>query len=116
MPRKRRTKSEREEKWYESQRKAWEKFRPMLEGIGSFRDAFEVLKGMPAPDTPPRKYYTNLLYFVETLSPPGNSSYDEKFLYIGLVKKLADIGELSKQASLKVESSLRKAMENQFGW
>lgn len=114
MARRRKSKAERDQERYEQERLTWERFRPSLEAIRCKADAIEVLRGMPAPDTPFRKHYTNLLYFMDTFSPPGNSSSEEKALYIEVTKKMAEAGEMSEGAQQKIETELRAAMKNQW--
>ena len=113
MAKRPRTKAEREQERYELERKTWERFRPRLEGIACMADAIEVLKGMPAPDTPFRKHYTNLLWFMDTFSPPGNSSRAEKGLYIEMVKKMEKAGEIEEGKRQQIENELTSAMEKQ---
>ena len=114
MTRRRKSKAERRQERYEAEQREWELFRPKLEGLGSLADAVEVLKAMPLPDTPGRKFYTNLFYFVNHLSPPGASSYREKELYIRFIDTLERIGELNPDARKRVEAELRQAKEEKF--
>lgn len=114
MGRSRKSKAERDQERYEQLRLTWERFRPKLEAIRCKADAIEVLNGMPAPDTPFRKHYTNLLYFMDTLRPPGNSSGEEKALYIEVAKRMTEAGEISEGAQQEIEAELRAAMKNQW--
>lgn len=110
MAQRRKTKAQRDQERYEKEQRAWDLFRPQLETIGSVADAKKVLAGMPPPDSPGRKYYTNLGWFVDTFSPPGNSSAEEKGLYIEIIRKMDEQGELKEGAREQIEMGLRKAI------
>lgn len=110
MAQRRKTKAERDQERYERDGRAWDLFRPQLEAIRSVADAKRVLAGMPLPDSPGRKYYTNLGWFMDTLSPPGNSSAEEKGLYIEMIIKMDEGGELKEGTREQIEMGLRKAI------
>lgn len=116
MARRRKTKAERDLERDERDRRAWEIFRPQLEKIRCLAEAKSVLSGIPLPDSPGRKYYTNLLWFMDTFSPPGGSSAEEKRLYIEIVKGMDVAGELKEGVAPRVEESLKTAIEKQGYW
>ena len=116
MRRKRKTVAERRQERYEATQHAWEVFRPQLEALQSRAEAQKLLANMPLPDTPSRGFYTNLGWFIDTLSPPGNSTGAEKRLYIELTKKMDKAGELKTGACAAIEKSLLESLQNQVDW
>jgi hypothetical protein len=111
--RRRKTKAERDHEWREAERRVWEDFRPKLAAAQNRLDALKLVAETVPPDSPGRRYYMNLHFFLHSLTPPGGSNYAEKALYIQLVQKFDEAGELKPGAKDIIERSLRHAMEEQ---
>ena len=116
MRRRRKTKAERDQEWRETERRVWEKFRPKLEAAQSFADALKLVAETVPPDSPGRRYYSNLGFFLQSFTPPGGSNYAEKTLYLQFIQRLDSAGELKPGARETVEQALRRAMEEQGNW
>ena len=111
MRRKRKSKAERDRERYEAKVRAWELFRPRLAALSCYADVRKLLDDMPLPDTPSRSYYTNLLWFLDTFSPPGASSCEEKRLYIQLAERMDKAGELKSGVFASIKRSVEEAIE-----
>jgi len=116
MARRRKTKSERHQERIEAEQRAWELFRPRLDALQSRADALKLLTEAPPPDSPGRKYYSNLGFFLQGFTPPGGSSYAEKALYVQLIQRMDKLGELKPGARETIEQALRHAMEGVGNW
>lgn len=103
----------REQEWAESDRRVWEQFRPRLEALRSFPAAQALVKEAPPPDSPGRRYYSNLGVFLQAFTVPEGSSYAEKELYLRLIERLDAARALKPGAAQRVEEELRRAMETQ---
>ena len=111
MARKRKSRAEERQERYETQQKAWERFRPRLEQVSKPEDITELMKSMPGPDQPGRIHYTSLLFFLETLHPPGGSNATEKQLYINLLKVFQDHGIITAEQTEKSKQLLWAAIK-----
>jgi len=94
MARKRKTKAERLEEWAMAEGNQWEEFRPELEAAKTYSDALKLVSEAPAPDSPGRRYYSNLRFFLTGFIPPHGSSYGEKALYLELIARMDAAGDL----------------------
>jgi hypothetical protein len=74
MARGRKTKAEREQEWQAADRRLWEEFRPRLEALTSFVDARLFVDDAPPRDSPGRRYYSNLGFFLQAFTVPEGSS------------------------------------------
>jgi hypothetical protein len=116
MARRRKTKAERDSERAEAERLAWEQFRPRLEALQSYEDALRLVNQAPPPDSPGRRYYSNLGFFLQNFTPPMGSSSSEKSLYLKFIQKLGSAGALKPGTQQKVEEDLRRAIERQGIW
>ncbi len=114
--RRRKTKAERDHEWREAEKRVWEDFRPKLAAAQNLLDAAKLVAETVPPDSPGRRYYMNLHFFLQSLIPPGGSNYAEKALYIQLVHKLDEAGELKPGTKDIIQGALRRAMEEQGEW
>lgn len=110
MARTRKTKREREQEWANAERRAWEEFRPKLAALRSFIDAEILVTQAPPPDTPGRRYYSNLGFFLQEFTVPGGSSNAERSLYLQFIEHIGKGGELKAGAGQIVGERLRRAM------
>lgn len=112
----RRTKAERRQEWADAERSVWEEFKPKLTNLKSYEDAKILVNQAPPPDTPGRKYYSNLGFLLQHFAVPANSSYEEQSLYLQLIRRLDSTGQLKPGVGQKVEEELKRAMEAQGSW
>ncbi len=115
MVRRRKTKAEREQEWAEADRRVWDQFRPR-EALASFGEAQSLANEAPPPDSPGRRYYSNLGFFLQSFAVPMGSSYAEKALYLQFIQRLDAAGALKPGTGQKVQEELRRAMEAQGSW
>lgn len=87
MVRYRKRKAEREQEWVEADRRVWDQFRLRLEALASFGEAQSLTNEAPPPDSPGRRYYSNLGFFLQSFAVPMGSSYAEKALYIQFIQR-----------------------------
>lgn len=117
MPRRRRSKSERdgdrERTRLDADRRAWEEFRPRLAAVRTIAEAQRLLARAPPPDSPGRRYYSNLSTFLQVFGVPAGSSHAEKALYLQFVRRLDASGALTPGLGTIIEDDLRREMEAQ---
>ena len=116
MTRRRKTKAEREQERTDADRRVWDRFRPQLETLASFAGAQLLVDEAPPPDSPGRRYYSNLGFFLQAFTVPTGSSYAEKALYLQFVQRLDAAGSLKPGTGQKVQEEIRRAMEAQGSW
>jgi hypothetical protein len=112
MARKQKTKREREQEWANADRRAWEEFRPKLAALRSFVDAELLVTQSPPPDSPGRRYYSNLDFFLQDFTFPGGSSAAERSLYLQFVQRLDTAGALKPGAAQEVGERLRRTIRS----
>lgn len=112
----RKTKAERDQQRAEAEHRAWDEFFPKLKALQSYAEALELVANSPRPDSPGRRYYSNLDFFLQAFTVPNDSSYAEKEQYLSFVKKLDAAGELKAGALQPIEEALRHAMAMQGPW
>lgn len=110
MARRRKTKDEREAERWAAENQAWNWFRPKMAALASYDEALALIEQMPRPDSPGRRYYTSLDFFVKTFNVPGGSSYEERLLYLQFIQRLVAAGKLNPEVGQEVEAKLRRAM------
>ncbi|MFN0177169.1 MAG: hypothetical protein ACKVZ0_00080 [Gemmatimonadales bacterium] len=113
MPRRRKTVAERRQERDEAQRLAWEVFRPLLKRVQTYVEALALVHGGPGPDQPGRRYYSNLAFFLQTFAPPGDSSHDEKALYLELIGRFDAEGAIKPGLRVGLEEQMRAAMTSE---
>jgi hypothetical protein len=115
--RRRKTPAELRQEWSDKQDRCWDEFQPRLAAIESWEDAKDLHNKAPAPDTPCRKYYANLGYFLMNgFAAPNGANHTELQLYLQLVKRMEARGELKPGETEKIEEALRHAMQSQDRW
>jgi len=112
MAKRRKTRAEREQEYDEADQRAWTLFEPKLAALSSYFEALKLVNDAPSPDSPGRRYYSNLGFFMQTFAPPDGSSNREKALYIQLLKKIDQEGALKPGSFEGLEQSLRRAMKS----
>jgi hypothetical protein len=68
---------------------AWDQFEPKLAALQSFGEARVLVSRAPAEGTPGRGLYSNLGFFLQEFSVPGNASKAELHLYIGFIRRIS---------------------------
>lgn len=109
----RKTKAQLDQERYEADRREWEIFRPKLEALQTYPEAELLVLETPPPDSPGRKYYSNLSFFIGSFSVPSGASYAEKALYLRFIQRLNASGALIPGTGQKVEETLRYSMDDQ---
>ncbi len=106
----------REHEWAEADRRAWNHFRLRLESLNSFVEALLLIREAPPPDSPGRRYYSNLAFFLDEFTIPAGSSREEMELYLRFIQRLEAANALNPGAAQQVQEKLRRAIEEQGGW
>jgi hypothetical protein len=114
MPRKRKTVDERRAERDESDRRAWDEFRPKLEAIQSYVGALNLVAHAPPVDTPGRPFYSNLGFFPPAFTPPLGATAHEKTIYITLIQRMDAKGELKPGEAPRIIAALEKAISEQW--
>ena len=105
----RRTKADREREWQQARDREWEQFRPKLAALQTFADAMALVDQAPRPDTPGRKFYSNLGFFLQAFTVPDGSNGEERALYLEFVRRLDAAGGLKPGALERIEEDFRRA-------
>lgn len=112
----RKTKAQRDYEWREAERREWEIFRPKLDALQSYDEAKRLVAEAPPPDTPGRRYYSNLGFFLQAFTVPMGSSHAERGLYLQFIQRLDAAGKLKPGARQQIEDALRHAIKAQDDW
>ncbi len=107
--RRRKTVAERRHEHAEAERRVWDEFRPWLAALSSYADALKLVAEAPPPDSPGRRFFSNLGFFLQGFSTPGGSSGEERALYAQLIERLDAAGELKPGAGKQIADKLRRA-------
>jgi len=110
MTKPRRTKADRELEWMEADQRAWEAFLPKLTALQTYVDAKVLVANAPPPDSPGRRYYSNLGYFLGYFGVPAGANSTERSLYIQFIQRLDEAGALKPGAAAEVLDALRKSI------
>lgn len=110
MARQRKTAAQRRLESYEADRRAWETFRPKLAAVQSLAEAYVLHSQAVPPDTPGRRYYSNLGFFLQTFAAPDGANATELTEYMRLIQRFDAEGVLKEGARVTVEERLRSAL------
>lgn len=115
--RRRKTNEERREEFRAGDRKLSDEFYVELAAAKTLSDVSKLLGKMPGPDRTGRGCYRSLSYFFksEFALSPGTSRSDMK-LYIELIQRLKDSGEMSETMRERTEKTLRTAIDGNDPW
>jgi hypothetical protein len=97
---------------YEAERQVWEDFRSKLESIQSFIEAELLVAESPPPESPGRKYYSNLGFFLTSFIVPCDANATERSLYIQLIQRLDATGIIKKGEAANVVNALQKSLND----
>lgn len=111
MSRQRKTIALRRAEFADAEHRVWASFRSKLDALRTLEDAWSLVAEAPRPDTPGRRYYSNLNFFLEEFRVPMNSTSDEKALYAQFIERLDAAGTLKPGAGQSVLQELTSAIE-----
>ena len=106
MARKRKTATERRQEWAHADAGEWPKFRAQFDAAKGWKDSVALVDQAPGPDRPGRRFYSNLGFFLQSFMVPNGSNSDERGLYLQLIRRMAEAGELKPGVRGRVESEL----------
>ena len=110
---KRRTPRMKRAEWDAAENRAWKDFEPKLIAAKNLAEAKKLVSNAPRPDSPGRKFYSNLGFFLGSLLVPNGSKPKEMKLYIGVIEKLVKNGELKPDVAQKAIDRLKEAISAQ---
>jgi len=67
-------------------------------------------------DHPGRKYYSNLGFFLSSFIPPDGANTEELTLYLALISRLDQAGNLKPGVAAKVLIDLKAAIQKRNGF
>jgi hypothetical protein len=114
--RRRKTEAELRQEWLDKQARCWDEFEPKLAALKSWDDAVALHSQAPAPDTPCRKFYSNLGTFLGNFKPPNCPNYTELQHYLRLIRQIDAAGLLEPGSLPGIEEDLRRALESRNSW
>jgi len=106
---KRKTKNEIFEDRAKKDRIEWHAFSQALAACTSMVDVLLLMKQSPAPDSPGRKYYSNLSVDIQNFIVPAGSTSQELALYLQLIQRMEPASFVS-GAKEQTEIKLKNAM------
>lgn len=115
MARRRKSASERRQESYEADQRAWAAFYPRLAAAQSFKDALLLMADTVPPDTPGRRYYSNLAFFLQSYAPPAGANATELNEYLRLIRIFDSEGALKNGVRHEIEERLIAAIGQRLG-
>ena len=106
----RRTRADREREYEAREKAVWREFIPKLAALQTFADALRLVSQQPPPDSPGRRYYANLRFFLGSFCVPAGSSDTERVSYIRFIERLEAAGELKPDVAARVLKALRNSL------
>jgi len=107
MAKRRKTRAEREHEWAQAERRVWEEFQPRLASLQTFEEAAELVLSAPPADSPGRRYYSNLGFFMQQFNVPNGANGTERHLYAQLIQRLDAAGALKPGTAPGILEALR---------
>lgn len=104
------TKAERKALAERLEREAYQAFLAEFSAVHSFLDAQLLVARGPSPDTPGRRFYSNLAFFLGGFWVPHGSSVEERRLYIVFIERLEAAGALKDGVASGVLQALQKSI------
>src|SRR5262245_58279947 len=112
MPKKRKTVAERRQEANEKERQAWDEFYPQLVAVQSLKQAILLHHNAVPPDTPGRRHYSNLGFFLQSFWPPHGATVSELREYLRLIACFDSEGALKPGARSEIELRLRASIRS----
>jgi hypothetical protein len=109
MKRRRKTEAERRQERADAEAGIWLVFSAKLRNVRSFVDAKILVSEGPPPAAPGQRFYSNLAFFLHSFVVPNGSNRVERGLYLQLIHRLDEAGEL------KQGQGDRREIEGHFG-
>lgn len=94
------------QEWYNKEKIVFEKFKNSLNKVKTFPEAQILVKKAPPVDTPGRKYYSNLGFFLQRFDIPAGLDDEEKLLYKKFIEKLDSTGQLKSGIGKEIKNKL----------
>jgi hypothetical protein len=114
MVKRRKTVSERRQASHEEDERSWRAFYSKLSAVQSHIDALRLLSEAPAPDSPGRRYYSNLGFFLQSYAAPAGASFVELNEYHRLIRLFDQEGMLKKGVLPEIEETLLLAIRRRI--
>lgn len=110
----RKTAAEVRQEWAMREYRAWSDFRQRLEGVNTYADALRLAHDSAIrPNSPGRRYHSNLAFFLGQFQTPYGSNQTEKALYIQLIQRLDDAKQLKPGVREPIQRALQAAIDAQ---
>lgn len=108
---KRKTEREQRAEWETKEAGVWERFSERLAAARTFREADDVISDSPPEGAPGRRFYSNLAFFLRFsgFGVPGNATERERGMYLGLLRRMDEGGELKPGALDEIVAKFRTA-------
>lgn len=106
----RRTQADRDRERSAAEQRAWEEFRPKLAALQTYEEALQLVAQAPPPDSPGRRYYSNLGFFLQSFTVPMGSNGTGRSHYIVFINRLEAAGALKPGAAPGILTALRRAL------
>lgn len=110
MAKARRTQADRDRERAAAEQRAWEEFLPKLAALQTFVEAQMLVAQAPPPDSPGRRYYSNLGFFLQAFTVPMGSNSTERSHYIVFINRLEAAGALKPGAAPGILAALRGSL------
>ena len=114
MAKARRTQADRDCERAAAEQRAWEEFLPKLAALQTFAEAQLLVDQAPPPDSPGRRYYSNLGFFLGAFTVPMGSNNTERSHYIVFIivfiNRLEAAGALKPGAAPDILAALRGSL------
>ena len=94
MTRRRKKVAERRQDYVDANERVWPTFRPRLEAATNLAEAMALLADAVPEGRPGRAYFSNLGFFLMNRTVPSGSNAQERGLYLQLVRRMRDAGDL----------------------
>jgi hypothetical protein len=94
----------------DSQNLAWKEFRDRFAMAASLVDANLLVASSPPANSPGRRYYANLAFFLGDFSTPSSSIFEERKLYIEFIRRMDAANQLNPGIAEQVAADLMRTM------
>src|SRR5688572_848259 len=115
MVKRRKTAVERRRESENADHQAWQSFYPKLVATQTYIEAVRLLSESPIPDSPGRRYYSNLGFFLQSYAAPAGANGAELIEYRRLIRLFDAEGVLRKGALSQIEDALSDAIRRGIG-
>lgn len=107
------SKSDRDREYREAENRAWTDFQPKLAALQNLKEAHLLVHQAPPQNSPGRKYYSNLGFFLQAFTVPAGSSQAERSMYIRFIERLDATGDTLKPGAAEIVlAALRNSLSD----